>query len=161
LSNSFYTYVLKSFLLSDFRLVLKGHGRLKVILHMLRRLLSVFALLAVFSSASLPVAVLQLGVWVKMMDGFYEQTGSFSDAVEWTFNGENRCDGCEWITSLGGAASEVVASSFSQSLDLKMAPGELSKIIIYPPSGEVCDEAPTSWSSVAKLVSTPPPRGLV
>jgi len=128
---------------------------------MLRRLLSVFALLAVFSSASLPVAVLQLGVWVKMMDGFYEQTGSFSDAVEWTFNGENRCEGCEWITSLGGAASEVVASSFSQSLDLKMAPGELSKIIIYPPNGEVCDEAPTSWSSVAKLVSTPPPRGLV
>jgi len=128
---------------------------------MFRRILSILALLAVFSSASLPVAVLQFGVWAKMMDGFYEQTGSLSDAVEWTFNGENRCDGCELIASLGSTASEVVASSFSQSLDLKMAPGELSKIIIYPPSGEVCDEAPTSWSSVAKLVSTPPPRGLV
>ena len=128
---------------------------------MFRRLLSIFSLLAVFSAVSLPVAVLQFGVWAKMMDGFYEQTGSLSDAVEWTFNGENRCDGCELVTSLGGRASEVVASSFSQSLDLKMAPGELSKIIIYPPSGEVCDEAPTSWSSVAKLVSTPPPRDLV
>ena len=40
---------------------------------MFRRLLSIFALLAVFSSASLPVAVIQFGVWVKMMDGFYEQ----------------------------------------------------------------------------------------
>ena len=130
-------------------------------LFMFRRLLSIFALLAVFSATSLPVAVLQLGVWVKMMDGFYEQTGSLSDVVEWTFSGENRCDGCELVASLGGRASEVVASSFSQSLDLKMAPGELSKIIIYPPSGEVCDEAPTSWCSVAKLVSTPPPRGLV
>ena len=128
---------------------------------MFRRLLSILALLAVFSSASLPVAVLQFGVWAKMMDGFYEQTGSLADAVEWTFNGENRCDGCELVSSLGGTASELVASSFSQSMDLKIAPSELSKIIISPPSGEVCDEAPSSWCSVAKLVSTPPPRGLV
>jgi len=128
---------------------------------MFRPLLPIFALLVVFSATSLPVAVLQFGVWLKMMDGFYEQTGSLSDAVEWTFNGENRCDGCELVSSLGGRASEVVASSFSQSLDLKIAPSELSMIIISPPSGEVCDEAPTSWYSVAKLVSTPPPRGLV
>jgi len=128
---------------------------------MFRRILSIFALLAVFSATSLPVAVLQLGVWAKMMNGFYEQTGSLSDAVEWTFNGENRCDGCELVSSLGGTASELVASSFSQSLDLKIIPCELSQIILAPPSGEVCDEAPRSWSSVAKLVSTPPPRGLV
>ena len=130
-------------------------------LFMFRRLLSTLALLAVFSSASLPVAVIQFGVWVKMMDGFYEQTGSLSDAVEWTFNGENRCDGCELVASLGGTASEVVASSFSQSLDLKIAPSELSMIIISPPSGEVWNEAPRSWCSVVKLVTTPPPRGLV
>jgi len=128
---------------------------------MFRRLLSILALIAVFSSASLPVAVIQFGVWVKMMDGFYEQTGSLSDAVEWTFNGENRCDGCEWIASLGGKASEVLASSFSQSMDLKIIPCELSQIIITPPSGDVCEEVPTSWYSVTKLVSSPPPRGLV
>ena len=128
---------------------------------MFRRILSILALLAVFSSASLPVAVLQFGVWAKMMDGFYEQTGSLSDAVEWTFNGENRCDGCELIASLGGSASEVVASSFSQAMDLKIAPGELSQFFLTPPSGEICDEATTSWCSVSKLVSTPPPRGLV
>jgi hypothetical protein len=128
---------------------------------MFRRLLSIFALLAVFSAVSLPVAVLQFGVWAKMMDGFYEQTGSLSDAVEWTFNGENRCDGCELVSSLGGRASEVVASSFSQSLDLKIIPSELSLITLTPPSGEVCDEVPTNWSSVPKLVNSPPPRGLV
>jgi hypothetical protein len=128
---------------------------------MLRRLLSIFALLAIFSATSLPVAVLQLGVWAKMMEGFYEQTGSLSNAVEWTFNGENRCEGCEWITSLGGTATEVVSSSFSQTMDLKIAPGELLKIILTPPNGEVCNEAPTSWCSVPELVSTPPPRGLV
>ena len=128
---------------------------------MFRRLLSIFALLAVFSATSLPVAVLQLGVWAKMMNGFYEQTGSLSDAVEWTFNGENRCDGCELVSSLGGTASEVVSSSFSQTMDLKIAPVELSMIIISPPSGEVCDEVPTKWSSVPKLVNSPPPRGLV
>jgi hypothetical protein len=128
---------------------------------MFRRLISILALIAVFSSASLPIAVLQFGAWAKMIDGFYEQTGSLSNAVEWTFNGENRCDGCELVSSLGGTASELVASSFSQSLDLKIIPCELSQIILAPPSGEVCDEAPRSWSSVAKLVSTPPPRGLV
>ena len=128
---------------------------------MFRRLLPIFALLAVFSATSLPVAVLQLGVWAKMMNGFYEQTGSLSDAVEWTFNGENRCDGCELVSSLGGTASEVVSSSFSQTMDLKIAPVELSMIIISPPSGEVCDEVPTKWSSVPKLVNSPPPRGLV
>ena len=128
---------------------------------MFRRLLSILALLAVFSSASLPVAVLQFGVWAKMIDGFYEQTGSLSNAVEWTFNGENRCDGCELVASLGGTASEVVASSFSQSMDLKIIPSELSMIIISSPSGKVGDEVPTSWSSVPKLVSTPPPRELV
>ena len=128
---------------------------------MFRRLLSILALLAVFSSASLPVAVIQFGVWVKMIDGFYEQTRSLSNAVEWTFNGENRCDGCELVASLGGTASEVVASSFSQSMDLKIAPSELSMIIISPPSGEVCDKVPTTWCSVVKLVSAPPPRGLV
>ena len=129
--------------------------------YMFRRLLPILALLAVFSSASLPIAVIQFGVWVKMMDGFYEQTGSLSNAVEWTLNGENRCEGCELVASLGGTASEVVASSFFQSLDLKIAPSELSMIIISPPSRKVGDEVPTSWSSVAKLVSTPPPRGLV
>jgi hypothetical protein len=128
---------------------------------MFRRILSIFALLAVFSATSLPVAVLQLGVWAKMMNGFYEQTGSLSDAVEWTFNGENRCDGCELVSSLGGTASEVVSSSFSQTMDLNIAPVELSMIIISPPSGEVCDEVPTKWSSVPKLVNSPPPRGLV
>ena len=128
---------------------------------MFRRILSIFALLAVFSATSLPVAVLQLGVWAKMMNGFYEQTGSLSDAVEWTFNGENRCDGCELVSSLGGTASEVVSSSFSQTMDLKIAPVELSMIIISPPSGEVCDEVPTKWSSVPKLVNSPPPRSLV
>ena len=128
---------------------------------MFRRLLSIFALLAVFSSVSLPVAVIQFGVWVKMMDGFYEQTGSLSNAVEWTFNGENRCDGCELVASLGGKTSEVLASSFSQSMDLKIIPCELSMSIISPPSGKVGDDVPTSWSSVPKLVSTPPPRGLV
>ena len=128
---------------------------------MFRRILSIFALLVVFSATSLPVAVLQLGVWAKMMNGFYEQTGSLSDAVEWTFNGENRCDGCELVSSLGGTASEVVSSSFSQTMDLKIAPVELSMIIISPPSGEVCDEVPTKWSSVPKLVNSPPPRGLV
>ena len=128
---------------------------------MFRRLLSILALLAVFSSASLPVAVLQFGVWAKMIDGFYEQTGSLSDAVEWTFNGENRCDGCEWVASLGGKASEVLASSFSQSMDLKIIPCELSQTITSPPNGEVCDEVATSWCSVAKIASTPPPRGLV
>ena len=128
---------------------------------MFQRLLPIFALLAVFSAASLPVAVLQFGVWAKMMNGFYEQTGSLSDAVEWTFNGENRCDGCELVSSLGGSASEVVSSSFSQTMDLKIAPVELSMIIISPPSGEVCDEVPTKWSSVPKLVNSPPPRGLV
>ena len=128
---------------------------------MFRRILSIFALLVVFSATSLPVAVLQLGVWAKMMNGFYEQTGSLSDAVEWTFNGENRCDGCELVSSLGGTAREVVSSSFSQTMDLKIAPGELLKIILTPPSGEVCDEVPTSWCSVVKLVNSPPPRGLV
>ena len=128
---------------------------------MFRRILSIFALLAVFSATSLPVAVLQLGVWAKMMNGFYEQTGSLSDAVEWTFNGENRCDGCELVSSLGGTASEVVSSSFSQTMDLKIAPVELSMIIISPPSGEVCDEVPTKWFSLPKLVNSPPPRGLV
>ena len=128
---------------------------------MFRPLLPIFALLVVFSATSLPVAVLQLGVWAKMMNGFYEQTGSLSDAVEWTFNGENRCDGCELVASLGGRASEVVSSSFSQTMDLKIAPVELSMIIISPPSGEVCDEVPTKWSSVPKLVNSPPPRGLV
>ena len=128
---------------------------------MFHRLLSILALLAVFSSVSLPVAVIQFGVWVKMMDGFYKQTGSLADAVEWTFNGENRCDGCELVASLGGKASEVVASSFSQSMDLKIIPYELSQIIITPPSGDVCEEVPTSWCSVAKLVNSPPPRGLV
>ena len=128
---------------------------------MIRKALAVLSLVAVFSSASLPLAVLQVGVWANMFGEFYGETGSIVESMEWTFNGENRCDGCELVASLGGAASEVVASSFSQSLDLKIAPSELSMIIISPPSGEVCNEAPRSWSSVAKLVSTPPPRGLV
>ena len=128
---------------------------------MIRKALAVLSLVAVFSSACLPLAVLQVGVWANMFGEFYGETGSIVESMEWTFNGENRCDGCELVASLGGAASEVVASSFSQSLDLKIAPGELSMIIISLPSGEVCDEAPTSWYSVAKLVASPPPKNLV
>ena len=83
-------------IVSDYLSLVSSHAVLAVMDNLLHvsSPLSVLALLAVFSPASLPVAVLQFGI--NENDGWiYEQTGSLSDAVEWTFNGENRCDGCE------------------------------------------------------------------
>ena len=80
---------------------------------MIRKALAVLSLVAVFSSASLPLAVLQVGIWANMFGEFYGETGSIVESMEWTFDGENRCDGCELVSSLNGKKSEVMACTLS------------------------------------------------
>jgi hypothetical protein len=48
---------------------------------MIRKALTVLSLVAVFSSASLPLAVLQVGVWANMFGEFYGETGSIVESM--------------------------------------------------------------------------------
>ena len=79
------------------RFLLNNH---KCLFHA-KRLLSKIALFVIFSTTSIPLGLLQMGIWANMFDEFYEETKSITLSAEWTFDGLHRCSGCELVDELG------------------------------------------------------------
>lgn len=129
---------------------------------MIRKALAVLSLVAVFSSASLPLAVLQIGVWANMFGEFYGETGSIVESMEWTFDGENRCDGCELVSSLNGKRSEVMACTLSLVEETKAIPCNVKRSNIYGlPENVFVVSGQFPVESWVQEVASPPPKNLV
>ena len=59
--------------------------------HLFKKFQLVIASIAMIASTSLPLGVLQIGVWANMFEQFYEETRSVFLSAEWTFDGDYRC----------------------------------------------------------------------
>ena len=97
-----------------------------------KRLLSKIALLVIFSTTSIPLGLLQLGIWANMFEKFYNETQSFTLSAEWTLDGLNRCSGCELVDKLGSDSNEAIShlNTFSFETKLVYDPGPKIVVII-------------------------------
>lgn len=117
------------------------------------------ALVTMIATTSIPLGVLQLGVWASMFDEFYDQTQSVSLSAEWTLDGNNRCSGCEFVMELGSETQESLRDCNSLALDTKLINEPALPIIIEKPfflGGLLFQQAkfPIAWTQV----EIPPPR---
>ena len=117
------------------------------------------ALVTMIATTSIPLGVLQLGVWASMFDEFYDQTQSVSLSAEWTLDGNNRCSGCEFVTELGSETQESLRNCNSLALDTKLINEPALPIIIEKPlffGSLLFQQAkfPIAWTQV----EIPPPR---
>ena len=81
------------------------------------------ALLTMIATTSIPIGILQLGVWASMFDEFYDQTQSVSLSAEWTLDGNNRRYGCELVTDLGSETQESLRNYLSLAMICNLDPG--------------------------------------
>ena len=124
-----------------------------------KRLLSRIALLVIFSTTSIPLGLLQVGIWANMFDEFYEETQSLTLSAEWTLDGLHRCSGCELVDELGSDSKEAISQLNTFSFETKLVHEPGLKIFIpktqligknYFPARHVV--------SRIDLVEIPPPR---
>ena len=95
-----------------------------------KRLLSRIALFVIFSTTSIPLGLLQVGIWANMFDEFYEETQSITLSAEWTFDGLHRCSGCELVDELGSDSKETISQLKAFSFETKLVNDPGLKIII-------------------------------
>ena len=90
--------------------------------HLFKKFQLVIASIAMIASTSLPLGVLQIGVWTNMFEQFYEETRSVFLSAEWTFDGDHRCSGCQLVSDLGAKTKESLKSS-SLSIENQLSVG--------------------------------------
>ena len=124
-----------------------------------KRLLSEIALLVIFSTTSIPLGLLQVGIWANMFDEFYEETRSITLSAEWTFDGLHRCSGCELVDELGSDSNEAISQLNTFSFETKLVHDPDLKIVI-PKTQLIGKNYFPALHVVSRidLVEAPPPR---
>ena len=124
-----------------------------------KRLLSIIALLVIFSTTSIPLGLLQIGIWANMFDEFYEETKSITLSAEWTLDGLHRCSGCELVNELGSDTKEAISKINTFSFETKLAHDPGNKIIVPRTQfiGKNCLPLEYVVSRI-DFVETPPPQ---
>ena len=107
----------------------------------------------------MPLAFVQVGAWLNMIDEFYEETESISLSVEWTFNGDLPCSLCQFVSEQKDSDKKGLTTTEIFSHKLKLV-SETSEIItdhglkmvgeLSPPIGYI--------SSTYDPAELPPPR---
>ena len=126
---------------------------------MFKRILYFLSFLSALTISGMPLAFVQVGAWLNMIDEFYQETQSISLSVEWTFNGHRPCSVCQFVSEQTDSGKKGLAATEIFSHKLKLA-SESSEIItdhglkmfgeLYPPIGFV--------SSTYDPAELPPPR---
>jgi hypothetical protein len=107
----------------------------------------------------MPLAFVQVGAWLNMIDEFYQETQSISLSVEWTFNGDRPCSVCQFVSEQTDSGKKDLASVEIFSHKLKLA-SENSEIITDHGLKMVGTLCPPIWhiSSTYDPAELPPPR---
>ena len=126
---------------------------------MFKRILYFLSFLSALTISGMPLAFVQVGAWLNMIDEFYQETQSFSLSLEWTFNGNSPCSVCQFVSEQTDSGKKDLSAIEIFSHKLKLA-SEKSEIItdhglkmvgeLYPPIWHIC-----STYDPAEL---PPPR---
>ena len=124
-----------------------------------KRLLSKIALLVIISTTSIPLALLQVGIWANMFDEFYEETRSVTLSAEWTFDGLHRCSGCELVDELGSGSNESISMLRTFSIETKLV-HEPVLLVVIPKNQLIGKNYFPTNQVVSRIdkVETPPPR---
>ena len=126
---------------------------------MFKRILQFLSFLSALTISGMPLAFVQVGAWLNMIDEFYQETQSISLSVEWTFNGDSPCTFCQFVSEQTDSGKKGLSTIEIFSHKLKLA-SEKSEIItdhelkmigeLNPPILHIC-----STYDPAEL---PPPR---
>ena len=121
--------------------------------------MSKIALLVIFSTTSIPLALLQVGIWANMFDEFYEETRSITLSAEWTFDGLHRCSGCELVDELGSGSNESISMLRTFSFETKLV-HEPVLLVVIPKNQLIGKNYFPTNQVVSRIdkVETPPPR---
>ena len=115
--------------------------------------------MVIFSTTSIPLGLLQIGIWANMFDEFYEETKSITLSAEWTLDGLHRCSGCELVNELGSDSKEAISKINTFSFETKLAHDPGNKIIVPRTQfiGKNCFPLEYVVSRI-DFVETPPPQ---
>ena len=116
------------------------------------------ALLAMFATTSIPLGVLQVGVWANMFENFYQETQSIFLSAERIFDGDHRCSGCELVSELGSATKEAICQP-NPSSENNLSYPLISQIVVTRPSfaGNILVRQDSCLKSFVSA-ETPPPQ---
>ncbi len=119
------------------------------------------ALVSAIATTQLPLGVVQVCAWVGMFSDYFVETGSVETSLDWTFDSQHRCGGCDFVSEQVAESEEQRETSFSgpTCFKLLLVPLVGEGPIIESPKviGEIVNDAPLLLCEVADLV-TPPPR---
>ena len=126
---------------------------------MTRKSILILSLIAAFSASGIPLGVLQVGVWANMFDQFYEETESVIVSVERVFDGQHRCQGCEFVTDQGTSSKEALSSVIQSPEKIPLTQCRIATTSLFNPL--ILDqiaENPQPPVPVFEKAETPPPR---
>ena len=126
---------------------------------MIKRILYFLTFLSAFTISGMPLAFVQVGAWLNMIDEFYQETDSISLSLEWTFNGDHACSVCQFVSEQTDSGKKGLSAIEIFSHKLKLA-SEKSEIITDHGLKMVGELYPPIWhiSSTFDPAELPPPR---
>jgi hypothetical protein len=114
---------------------------------------------AAFTASGLSLGLFQLGVWANMFDQFYEETSSVLVSAERVFDGQHRCEGCEFVTDQGTSPKEALSSVGQSSEKIPIDKGVSNTVSFFNPLvPNQSSVAPQTPLPVFEKTETPPPR---
>ena len=126
---------------------------------MTRTLSLALCLCAALSASGIPLGLLQLGVWAKMFDQFYEETNSVLISAERVLDGNHRCQGCEFVSDQANQAGEQLSATALKVKKLPMLPGTSQPFDFFSPPARRSLPLPlVAPGDVFEEAESPPPR---
>ena len=126
---------------------------------MIRTLTLILSFFAAFTASGLSLGLFQVGVWANMFDQFYEETNSVLVSAERVFDGQHRCEGCEFVTDQGTSPKEALSSVGQSSEKIPLDNGTRTPVSFFNPLvPNQSSVAPQTPLPVFEKTETPPPR---
>ena len=128
---------------------------------MYRKFCICLALVSAIATSQLSLGIIQVCSWVDMFSDYVVETGSMKTSLDWTFNGQHPCEGCDFVSDQVGESEKGKKTAFAgvASLKLVLAPLVMEVLVLEPPKvvGTIDHDGPLLLSEVLDLV-IPPPR---
>ena len=126
---------------------------------MIRTSTLILSFFAAFTASGLSLGLFQVGVWANMFDQFYEETNSVLVSAERVFDGQHRCEGCEFVTDQGTSPKEALSSVGQSSEKIPLDVGTSTPVSFFNPLvPNQSSVAPQPPLPVFEKTETPPPR---
>ena len=92
---------------------------------MFKRILQFLSFLSALTISGMPLAFVQVGAWLNMIDEFYQETQSISLSVEWTFNGDRPCSVCQFVSEQTDSGKKGLSSHRDFFAQIKISVGKI------------------------------------